>query len=194
MPTEPTTIDEFLARLDADKRAALAKLRRDVHAAAPEVEEVISYGMPGFKLDGRMLVWMGVGAAHCAFYPTAAPIALYARELSRYETSKGTIRFAPSEPLPTALVKKLVRARVAAVRAAAGAKKKAKRAKEAPATRAARAPAKRGRKAPAKRTPKAAAKRTPKAPAKRVTKRGTTGGATTSRGARNRTAARRRGR
>jgi uncharacterized protein YdhG (YjbR/CyaY superfamily) len=107
------TIDEYLAGIgDADKRRALQKLRRDIRAAAPGVTECISYGMPGFRLDGRTIVWLGAAAKHCAFYPGGVPKS-FERDLARYETSKGTIRFPPDDPLPAGLVRKLVKARIA---------------------------------------------------------------------------------
>jgi uncharacterized protein YdhG (YjbR/CyaY superfamily) len=108
----PQTIDEYLATLTSDKRSALQRLRRDILAAAPRAEECISYQMPGFRLDGRMLVWFGAGANHCAFYPGGI-VAEFKDELEDYETSKGTIRFQPDEPLPATLVRKLVKARIA---------------------------------------------------------------------------------
>ena len=110
---KPESIDGYLARLTSDKRTALEKLRRDIKAAAPRAEECISYQLPAFRLDGKVLVWFGAATNHCAFYPGAAPIAKYETELEKYKTSKGTIRFSPDEPLPATLVKKLVRARVA---------------------------------------------------------------------------------
>jgi uncharacterized protein YdhG (YjbR/CyaY superfamily) len=109
---KPETIDAYLATVSPDKRAALQKLRQAIHAAARDVEECISYQMPGFRLGGKVLVWFGAGAHHCAFYPGAVVQAL-GDELEGYETSKGTIRFQPDHPLPAALVKKLVKARIA---------------------------------------------------------------------------------
>lgn len=108
----PQTIDEYLATLTSDKRSALQRLRRDILTAAPRAEECISYQMPGFRLDGRMLVWFGAGASHCAFYPGGI-VAEFKDELEDYETSKGTIRFQPDKPLPATLVRKLVKARIA---------------------------------------------------------------------------------
>jgi uncharacterized protein YdhG (YjbR/CyaY superfamily) len=117
MKRRPTTIDEYLAVLSDDKRAALEKLRKDILAAAPAAEECISYGMPAFRHEGRMLAWFGAATRHCAFYPGAAPIEACKDALRTYETSKGTIRFPPGEPLPSALVRKLVKARMAEKRA-----------------------------------------------------------------------------
>jgi len=107
------TIDEYLAALSDDQRAALEKLRKTIRAAAPEAEECISYGLPAFRLNG-VLVGFGATANHCAFYPmSGSTVAAYKDELKDYKTSKGTIRFAPDKPLPVSLVRKLVRARIA---------------------------------------------------------------------------------
>jgi uncharacterized protein YdhG (YjbR/CyaY superfamily) len=108
----PGTIDEYLATVAEDKRAALERLRRDIRAAAPRAEECISYRIPAFRLDGKLLVAFGAAARHCAFYPGDV-VEAFAAELSGYDTSKGTIRFAASDPLPAALVRKLVRAQLA---------------------------------------------------------------------------------
>lgn len=111
---KPASVDEYLARLDAGKRAALQRLRKDIHAAIPRAEECISYQMPAFRLDGRVLVWFGAGASHCAFYPGGV-VDQYRDALANYETSKGTVRFQPEHPLPASLVRKLVKARQAVV-------------------------------------------------------------------------------
>ena len=106
------TIDEYLARLSDDKRAALNRLRKTIRAAAPRAEECISYQLPAFRLDGKLLVWFGAAANHCAFYPGAV-VEAHKDELENYDTSKGTIRFQADNPLPTMLVRKLVKARIA---------------------------------------------------------------------------------
>jgi uncharacterized protein YdhG (YjbR/CyaY superfamily) len=107
-----TTVDEYLGTLPVDKRAALQWLRRQIKAAAPGAEECISYGIPAFRLDGKLLVHFGAAARHCAFYPGAVIESLKG-ELAGYDTSKGTIRFQPDKPPPADLVKKLVRAQIA---------------------------------------------------------------------------------
>jgi uncharacterized protein YdhG (YjbR/CyaY superfamily) len=107
------TIDDFLKQLSSDKRAALDKLRRTIRAAVPKAEECISYGVPSFRLDGKLLVAYGAGAKHCAFYPGAHPIEVHRDELKAYSTSKGTVRFPADHPLPVALVRKLVKTRLA---------------------------------------------------------------------------------
>ena len=109
---KPATIDEYLSPLPGDQRGALEKLRQTIRAAAPGVEECISYGMPGFRYDGRMLVWFGAAASHCAFYPGGV-VQAYERELKDFETSKGTIRFQPDHPVPAALIRKIVKERIA---------------------------------------------------------------------------------
>lgn len=112
MRAKPKTIDEYLAGLSVGKRAALEKLRKDIRAAAPKAEECISYSIPAFRLDGRVLVFFGAASRHCSFYPGAYPIEALKEQLAGYETSKGTIRFSEDEPLPTRLVRKLVKARI----------------------------------------------------------------------------------
>ena len=113
MAAKPKNIDEFLAQISVDKRAALEKLRRDIKSAAPKAEEIISYGVPAFRLGGKMLVAFGAATNHCAFYPGAFPVAAHKEELKVYDTSKGTIRFQADSPLPATLVRKLVRTRIA---------------------------------------------------------------------------------
>jgi uncharacterized protein YdhG (YjbR/CyaY superfamily) len=114
MAAKPDTFDGYLAALSADKRAALEKLRKIIRAAVPKAEECLSYGLAAFRLDGKPLVALGAGANHCAFYPmSGATLAAHKDELSNYETSKGTIRFQADKPLPAALVRKLVKARIA---------------------------------------------------------------------------------
>jgi len=111
--TKVKTVDEYLARVSDDKRAALQKLRKTIKAAAPRAEECISYQLPAYRLNG-MLVAFGATANHCAFYPmSASTVAAHEEELKDYETSKGTIRFQPDNPLPASLVRKLVKARIA---------------------------------------------------------------------------------
>ncbi len=113
MTGKPKTIDEYLAALSDDKRAALEKLRKAIQAAAPKAEECISYQLPAFR-QNRMLVAFGATAKHCAFYLMSSSIVeAHTDELTGYDTSKGTIRFQADKPLPAALVRKLVKARIA---------------------------------------------------------------------------------
>jgi uncharacterized protein YdhG (YjbR/CyaY superfamily) len=113
MPAKPKTIDEYLARLSGPQRSALEKLGRDIKTAAPAAKECISYDIPSYRLGSRLLVSFGAGKNHCAFYPGAHPIRAHAKELSEYDLAKGTVRFPAKKPLPTGLVKKLVKTRIA---------------------------------------------------------------------------------
>src|SRR6266496_2288861 len=113
---KPRTIDEYLTQVQPDQRAALEKLRQAILAVAPGAEECISYGIPAFRLNGRSLVFFGAWANHCALYPgSSATLKKFRNELRDFQTSKGTLRFSPDNPLPVALVKKLVKARVAQI-------------------------------------------------------------------------------
>src|ERR1041385_9382601 len=113
MKASARSIDEYLAALPAEQRAALERIRKTIRTAAPKAEECISYGLPAFRLDG-MLVAFGATANHCAFSPmSASRVEAHRAELEDFDTSKGTIRFQPKRPLPVALVRKLVRARIA---------------------------------------------------------------------------------
>ena len=114
MAGKPKTIDEYLAALSDDQRAALEKLRKTIRAAAPQAEECINYGLAAFRLNGKNLVGFGASAKHCAFYlMSGSTVAAHQDELKDYDTSKGTIRFPADKPLPAALVRKLVKARIA---------------------------------------------------------------------------------
>ena len=114
MKDKSATIDDYLAGLSPDKRAALERLRKTIKAAAPRAEECISYQLPAFRLDGRMLVAMGAAAKHCALYPMSArTVEAHKADLLGYDTSKATVRFLPERPLPAALVRTLVKARIA---------------------------------------------------------------------------------
>jgi uncharacterized protein YdhG (YjbR/CyaY superfamily) len=114
MVGKPQTHEEYLAALSEDKRTALEQLRGTIREAAPGAEERISYGLPAFRLNGRMLVGYGATAKHCAFYlMSSATVEAHQETLKDYDTSKGTIRFQAYEPLPASLVRTLVEARIA---------------------------------------------------------------------------------
>jgi len=111
------TIDEYLAGVPDDKRAALERLRQLIRAAAPAATEAISYAMPAFRLDGRYFVGFSAAKDHCSFYVGRAPLTALATELADYRLWKGTINFQADHPLPAELVTKLVGMRVAEHRA-----------------------------------------------------------------------------
>jgi len=109
----PKSIDEYLAGVPEPARSTLKKIRAAIRSAAPrEATETISYGIPAFKYKG-VLIWFAAFAKHCSLFPTASVIETFESELKGFATSKGTIQFPTDKPLPAALVKKMVKARVA---------------------------------------------------------------------------------
>jgi uncharacterized protein YdhG (YjbR/CyaY superfamily) len=114
MKSKLGAIDEYLAAVSDEKRALLETLRNIIREAAPGAEECISYGLPAFRLAGKVLVLFGATANHCAFYPgSGTAVEVHKDELRGWITSKGAIRFRPEKPLPTPLVRKLVKYRIA---------------------------------------------------------------------------------
>jgi len=109
------TIDAYLATLPPNRRAALQKLREVIQRAAPEAKECFSYGMPSFRFQGKLLISFREWTNHYGVYPGSYPVKALEKELAGYETSKGTVRFPWDKPLPVALVRKLVQARVAEI-------------------------------------------------------------------------------
>src|SRR5262245_18187993 len=112
----PSTIDEYLNSLTAAQRDALGKVRRAIHTAAPRAEECISYGMPAFRLNGKLIAGFRAAANHCSYHQMSGEtITTLKKELGGYDTSQGTIRFTARAGLPAALIRKLVKARIAEV-------------------------------------------------------------------------------
>jgi len=105
------TIDEYIAAQPKKVQVLLKEIRTAIKLSAPEAKEVISYQMPAFRLNGN-LVYFAAFKNHIGFYPTSSAIGAFQKELSRFETSKGTIRFPLDKPLPIALVKRIVEFRV----------------------------------------------------------------------------------
>ena len=106
--------DIYLAKLPENERAALERLRNTIRVAAPRAEETISYQLPAFRLDGRVLVLFGATANHCTFFPgSGTAVEAHKDALKGYHTSKGAIRFHADKPLPVSLVRKLVKYRIA---------------------------------------------------------------------------------
>jgi uncharacterized protein YdhG (YjbR/CyaY superfamily) len=109
----PKTVDEYLAGVPEPARSTLNKVRAAIRSAVPpEASETISYRIPAFKYNG-VLVWFAAFSDHCSLFPTAAIVEAFKNELKGFSTSKGTIQFPTDKPLPTALVQRMVKARVA---------------------------------------------------------------------------------
>jgi uncharacterized protein YdhG (YjbR/CyaY superfamily) len=111
-------VQTYLAALPADTRRHVEELREAIHAAAPGAVESFGYGMPAFSLDGKPFVWYAAWKHHSSFYPLSkVTTRALAAELEGYDTSgKGTVRFRLDQPLPSALVRQLVKARIAEIR------------------------------------------------------------------------------
>ena len=105
-------VADYLSQVPEPQREALERLRRTIKSIVPDAVEAISYQIPTFKLNGRMLVSYAAFKHHCSFFPGAGPIEMHADDLKSFQTSKGTIQFTPEHPLSTALVKKLVKTRI----------------------------------------------------------------------------------
>jgi uncharacterized protein YdhG (YjbR/CyaY superfamily) len=110
----PASVDDYLSGVPEPARAALEQLRETIKAAAPEATETISYQMPAFKDGGRFLVSYAAFKDHCSLFPASeAVMAELGDELEPYFSGKGTLRFQPDDPLPAALVKKIIEVRLA---------------------------------------------------------------------------------
>lgn len=114
--TPPKDIDQYLAAVLDEARSVLERLRKTIRSAAPGATETISYRVPMFKHQGRPLVSFGASKNHCSFYVMSTEVmSRHATEFQKFDTSPGTIRFPASKPLSAALVKKVVRARIAEI-------------------------------------------------------------------------------
>jgi uncharacterized protein YdhG (YjbR/CyaY superfamily) len=109
------TVDEYLSRVPPTAREALSKIRAAIRSVVPaEAVEVVSYNIPAFK-HKKVLVWYAAFSDHCSLFPTASVIEAFQGDLAGFSTSKGTVHFPLDKPMPTALIKKLVKARVSEV-------------------------------------------------------------------------------
>ena len=114
MAGKPTSIDEYLAKVSGEKRAALDQLRALLRALLPKAEECISYGLPAFRLDGEVVAGFAATAKGCSYYPfSGSTLATLAFDLEGYAMTAGALHFAPTKPLPRALVRKLLKTRIA---------------------------------------------------------------------------------
>jgi uncharacterized protein YdhG (YjbR/CyaY superfamily) len=106
-------IDSYLAGVDEPKRSTLAELRRNIHAAVPGAEECISDGMPAFKVHGKTVAGFAAFKNHLSYLPhSGSVLPSLAAELTGYEGTKGSLHFPIDQPLPAAIVNKLVKARL----------------------------------------------------------------------------------
>ena len=120
---KPTTIDEYIAAFPADVQEILQKVRETIKTAAPQATEAISYGMPTFKLEGN-LVHFGAFKTHLGFYPIPSGLEQFKEELAQYKGGKGSVQFPFDQPMPYALITKIVEFRVTENLQKAAAKKK----------------------------------------------------------------------
>lgn len=112
MKTPPAkTIDEYIAAFPREIQARLKKVRALIRSAAPDAEEAIKYQIPTFVLNGNLVHFAGY-AKHLGLYPTPSAIQAFAKELSSYESAKGSVQFPHDEPLPLELIQKIVAFRV----------------------------------------------------------------------------------
>ena len=116
-------IDDYIASFPKDLQIILEQMRTIIRKAAPKAEEVISYAMPAFKLNSVLVYFAGY-KNHIGFYPMPAAITVFKKELSIYKSSKGAVQFPLDKPLPSALITKMVKYRIAENLQKAKAKKK----------------------------------------------------------------------
>lgn len=105
-------IDQYLSHFHGDAAGMMEELRAVIKKAAPDAEEIISYNMPAFKFEGKVLVYFAGYKNHIGFYPTSQPIIVFTEELKKYKTSKGAIQFPLGSSIPKTLVKKIVSFRI----------------------------------------------------------------------------------
>jgi len=116
--TAPTRVEDYMAALPEEQRAPLEELRRAIRAAAPSATETISYQMPAFKQDGRLLVSYAAFERHSSVFPASgAVVEALGDALTPYLSGKATIRFRTGEPIPADLVREVVRVRLEEVAA-----------------------------------------------------------------------------
>jgi uncharacterized protein YdhG (YjbR/CyaY superfamily) len=111
-PAAPANVNDYIGEFPAQAQSMLRKMRSTIRNAAPQASETISYSMPAYILGGKKLVWFAGFKSHVGFYPGAAAIAAFEKELSAYKTAKGSVQFPLSEPLPVDLISRIVKFRM----------------------------------------------------------------------------------
>lgn len=108
-----SAIDDYLAKLDAPQKVALERIRKIVAQTVPDAEQVISYGMPAFKYNGKYLIGYAAFKDHLSVFPASAPVAALKAKLEKqFKLSKGTIQFTVDNPIPESTVKELLHIRL----------------------------------------------------------------------------------
>ena len=114
MPRKPASIDDYLATVKGERRDALEKLRKTIRSIVPGAEECISYNIPAFRLDGKIVAGFLATRTGCSYYPfSGRTLRTLAKDLARYEQTKGSLHFDPAKGLPVTLVRKLIKTRIA---------------------------------------------------------------------------------
>ncbi len=113
MQRKPSTIDEYLGTVPEDRRAVLEDLRTKIRSIVPAAQECISYRVPAFRLNGEVIAGFCATSKGCSYLPfSGSTLKSLARDLRRYDQTKGSLHFSADDPLPTELVRKLIRARI----------------------------------------------------------------------------------
>ena len=113
MRRKPATIDEYLRTVTQDRRRALQDLRKKIRSILPDAEECISYGIPAFRLHGEVVAGFCATAKGCSYFPfSGSTLRTLAAQVGDYEQTKSSLHFSPAKPLPTTLVRRLIRARI----------------------------------------------------------------------------------
>ena len=116
-PSNATTIDDYLSTVVGDRRTALDALRKTIRSILPRATECISYRIPAFRLDGVVVAGFCATAKGCSYFPfSGSTLKTLAADLRAYEKTKASLHFHPDEPLPTSLVRKLIKTRIAETR------------------------------------------------------------------------------
>ena len=105
-------VDDYIGRFPPEAQAQLRKMRTTLRKAAPNATETISYKIPAFSVNGKILVWFGAFTSHIGLYPGAAAIAAFKKDLAAYKSAKGSVQFPFSEPLPVDLLRSIVKFRL----------------------------------------------------------------------------------
>ena len=110
-----SAVDDYLAGMSAPQKDALERIRTIIKQTAPEAEEVLSYGMPGFKYKGKYLIGFAAFKDHMSVFPTSGPVEALKEQLRAFTISKGTVQFTLDNPIPSALLQAMVLHRLSTI-------------------------------------------------------------------------------